>query len=50
LKALETVKATESTALAIARATERINNNNLSNLNTNIRINNLEKSLKRQEQ
>jgi hypothetical protein len=50
MKAMETVKATESTAIAIAKATEHINNSNSANLNTNLRVTNLERSLKRQEQ
>jgi len=50
MKAMETVKATESTALAIAKATEQLNNSNSLNLHTNLRVTNLERSLKRQEQ
>jgi len=42
MKAMETVKATESTALAIAKATEQLNNSNSLNLHTNLRVTNLE--------
>jgi hypothetical protein len=50
MKAMETVKATESTALAITKATQHISNSNSLNLNTSLRVTNLERSLKRQEQ
>jgi hypothetical protein len=42
--AIETTNASETTALAIQRATENINNTNQLNLNTNLRLSNLEKS------
>jgi hypothetical protein len=46
MMAIETTNATETTALAIYRATENITNTNQLNLNTNLRLSNLEKSLK----
>jgi hypothetical protein len=45
MQALETINATESTALAICQATENINNIHPLNLSTNLRVNNLENFL-----
>jgi hypothetical protein len=50
MMAIETTNATETTALAIYRATENITNTNQLNLNTNLRVSNLEKTLKRYDQ
>jgi hypothetical protein len=50
LQAIEINNATESTALAIYHATDNINHTNQLNLNANLRLSNLEKSFKRNEQ
>jgi hypothetical protein len=50
MTALETANASESTALALAKATENIAATNTATINTNLRLLNLEKALKRQEQ
>jgi hypothetical protein len=50
IMALESIKASELTAMAITRATENIDNNNNLSLSANLRLNNLEKSIRRQEQ
>jgi hypothetical protein len=46
MMAIETTNAMEANALAIYQATENITNTNQLNLNTNLRLSNLEKSLK----
>jgi hypothetical protein len=50
MKSLATIEATDATAAAINRATEKINIARNLNLNTNLRLTTLEKTLKRQEQ
>jgi len=50
MKAAAIVTATESTALAITKATNNIQKEHELNLSTGLRLSNLEKSLKRQEQ
>jgi hypothetical protein len=50
MTALETANASESTALALAKATENIAATNTATIDTNLRLLNLEKALKRQEQ
>jgi len=50
MKALKTVNATESTALAIAKATENAKTSHLAMLDSNLRISNLENSARKQEQ
>jgi uncharacterized protein YqgV (UPF0045/DUF77 family) len=50
LTAMETLKATAATAMAIAKATNNINDSNTQNLHTNLRLSNIEQTLKKQEQ
>ncbi len=50
MKTAETLTATEATGFAIAKATSNIQKDNESSLSSNLRIDNLERSLKRQEQ
>jgi hypothetical protein len=50
MKALKTVNATESTALAIAKAAENANASYLATLETHLRISNQESSARKQEQ
>jgi hypothetical protein len=50
MKSLDTVQATAATALAIAKATENINQTNSQSMHQDFRIFNLEKANKRQEQ
>jgi hypothetical protein len=50
MKAMKTINATESTALAIAKAAENANANQLAMLESNLRISNLENSARKQEQ
>jgi hypothetical protein len=50
LQSLATINATDATANAINRATENLNVSNQLNLNTNLRISTVEKTLKRHEQ
>jgi hypothetical protein len=50
MRMLETINASEATALALTKATELINNDKALSLNTNLRLSNLEKSMRRQEQ
>lgn len=50
IKRLEFTNASEATALAIAKATENIDSEKSINLHTELRLNNLEKAIRRQEQ
>jgi len=50
MESRETMDATAATALAIAKATKHLNDSKESELHNNLRITNLEKSLRRQEQ
>ena len=50
MESRETIDATAATALAIAKATEHLNNTKDSELRNVLRISNLEKNLKKQEQ
>ena len=50
LQSLSTIEATDATAAAVNRAIDNINKANHLNLNTNLRLANLERNLKRQEQ
>jgi len=50
MKTLETTNASEATALAIAKATENIQSSNNLTLGANLRLSNLEKAIRRQEQ
>jgi len=47
---IQTSSATEATAQAIAKATENINSMNAKDLNSNLRITNLEKEIRKQDQ
>jgi hypothetical protein len=49
MKAIETLNATEATVLAIAKATENTEISQLSTAEANLRINNLERSARKQE-
>ncbi len=50
MKSHDTIQATNATALAIAKATETINQAKLQNVHQDLRISNLEKANKRHEQ
>jgi hypothetical protein len=50
MMALESANASELTAMAIAKATEKIDNDHSLNLNASLRLSNLEKAVRRQEQ
>jgi hypothetical protein len=50
MMALEFANASELTAMAIVKATEKIDNNQELSLNANLRLNNLEKSIRHHEQ
>jgi hypothetical protein len=50
MTALESANASELTAIAIAKATEKIDNDHSLNVNTSLRLSNLEKAVRRQEQ
>jgi predicted phage-related endonuclease len=49
MKALETLNATEATVLAIAKATENAEASQLSTSEANLRIQNLERNVRKQE-
>ncbi len=50
MKAMDTLSATEATALAITKATENVEMSQLTTSEANLRIENLERSSRRQEQ
>jgi hypothetical protein len=50
MAAIRTENATSSTALAISKATEILDNTQMLNCETQLRLTNLEKNLQRQEQ